>query len=326
MDSLRQIQIQEEIEERYNRKHIDKKIRAEIKASPEIQAKIQFGVQAMQEWLGETYYASKEARLDQLRKLDLASLVETVFVGIAYVEEPQLFTSVSSLLAARLGFDDKKASVLTAAEILAVLCSTDAYDIEKEHEKASMFVVNRLPLSDELRTFIHESRYLPPMVCVPIELENNYSSGYLSHKESLILGSGNHHEGNICLDVLNTTNRVALKLDLEFLCMVEEDPNSEFTVTKAIEKAAKDGKAITEAEATIRVQQQKENWHRFKGQSYEFYSLMHRTGNNFYLCHRVDKRGRIYASGYHISTQATAFKKASVELSKEEIVTGVPGK
>jgi DNA-directed RNA polymerase len=51
---------------------------------------------------------------------------------------------------------------------------------------------------------------------------------------------------------------------------------------------------------------------------------MVQCGNHFYLTHKVDKRGRIYACGYHINTQGTAFKKAQLELVNEEIVTGVP--
>ena len=324
MDNFIQIQRQEDIEQRFNRKLIDKKIRAELRASLDAKAKIQLGVNLLTEWLEKSYYASKEVRLNQVRQLELAPLVETCFVGIAYIEGKKLFTTVSAQLASRLGFDDKKASITTAAEILAVLCNTDAFDISKENLRASLYVESRLELSDELRQYIHQSQYLPPMVCEPLEVTDNYASGYLSHKDSLILGSGNHHDGDICLDVINLVNQVPLKLDLEFLCVCEEEPNSEFTTEKAIEKAAKNGEILSQAEALVRVQQQIQNWMSFKVQSYETYSLMAEMGNRFYLTNKVDKRGRLYAQGYHISTQGTAFKKAMVELAEEEIVTGVP--
>jgi DNA-directed RNA polymerase len=70
--------------------------------------------------------------------------------------------------------------------------------------------------------------------------------------------------------------------------------------------------------------QQIEHWKHFKKQGYEFYKLMTRTGNRFYLTHAVDKRGRAYARGYHITSQGTSFKKAMIELAQEEIVEGVP--
>lgn len=187
------------------------------------------------------------------------------------------------------------------AEILAVLCLTDAYDINKANKMASLVLVSRIPLSDQLIQFINDSAYLPPMVCEPLELENNYSSGYLSHKDSLILGNGNHHEGDICIDVLNRINKVALKLDTQFLSKVEEEPTFELDTPEKILQ-----------------------WDNFKRQSYSFYKLMVNQGNEFYLTNKVDKRGRIYASGYHITTQGTAFKKSCIELAKEEIVQGMP--
>jgi hypothetical protein len=139
------------------------------------------------------------------------------------------------------------------------------------------------------------------MVCSPLPLTHNYSSGYLTHNDSLILGSDNHHDGDICLDVLNTMNNVALKLDTDFLSTVEEMPTFEMDTQDKIDQ-----------------------WRAFKKNSYCFYTLMATQGNRFYLTHKVDKRGRIYASGYHINTQGTAFKKAMLELAKEELVEGVP--
>jgi len=166
---------------------------------------------------------------------------------------------------------------------------------------ASLMVVSCIPLSEELIKYIENSQYLPPMVCEPLPLTHNYSSGYLTHNDSLILGTGNHHGGDLCLDVLNTMNSVALKLDLDFLSTVEEEPTFD-----------------------LDTQDKADQWAQFKEQSYMFYDLMHQNGNRLYLTHKVDKRGRIYACGYHISTQGTAFKKASLELANEELVEGVP--
>jgi hypothetical protein len=204
-------------------------------------------------------------------------------------------------MAARLKFSDRKEAIHTVGELLAVLCQTDAFDIDKQDRMSSLTVISRIPLTDSLKHFIENSQYLPPMVCSPLELTHNYSSGYLTHNDSLILGTGNHHDGDICLDVLNTLNIVALRLDTEFLSTVEEEPTFD-----------------------IKDQEQAEIWADFKKQSYAFYSLMVSQGNQFYLTHKVDKRGRIYASGYHINTQGTPFKKACIELSNQEIVTGVP--
>ena len=243
----------------------------------------------------------KQARIHQLKSLNLEQLVRTIFIGVAYCAQPVLFTSISAQIANRLRFNDKAEGIQTAAELLAVLCLTDAFDIIKVDRSSSLMLQSRIPLSDELVSLIEYSEYLPPMVCQPQKVTHNFESGYLTHNDSLILGRGNNHDGNICLDVLNLCNRVRLRLDTDFLGRVEEEP------TFALDTMDKS-----------------HQWGVFKSKSYHFYSLMVEQGNSFYLTHKVDKRGRIYAQGYHITTQGTPFKKAALELADPQPVTGVP--
>lgn len=326
-DNMLQVVRQEEIEQRFNRKLIDGRIREFVENDPGMVSKALYGIQLLEEYRSKTYsYASKDTRIAQLKDIDLESLVIQLFVGIAYCQLPTLFTSITAQLAGRIGMDDKRDSIITISEMLAILCATDAFDIERIGKFGSLKVISRIPLPNDVIECINNSLYLPPMVCEPLELTSNYSSGYLSHKDSVILGKGNHHDGDVCLDVLNLINKTPLKLDMEFLCELDEDPKTEFTIKKAIESALKKGKDLTEAEASEKVQKQIDNWHRFKGQSQQFYLLMHRMGNEFYLTNKVDKRGRIYCSGYHISTQGTAYKKAMVELAQEELIEGCPTK
>ena len=300
-DSVEQITRQENIERQFNRKHIDGYIKKELEALPEMEAKIEQGVELLVQYMNQDYYESKNARIAQLQGMDLHSLVLSIYMGVAYCVHPELFTSVTAQLASRLKMSDKVAAIQTIAEILAVLCNTDVFDINKAGRDASLKVISRIPLSASLVSYIENSQYLPPMVCRPLPLENNYSSGYLTHNDSLILGSGNHHEGDICRDVLHLMNQVPLRLDTEFLSTFEEQPTFD-----------------------LETQEQRELWDRYKRQSYDFYLLLAQYGNQFYLTHKVDKRGRIYAQGYHVTTQGTAFKKASIELAQEEIINGVP--
>jgi len=301
METIKQVILQEMNEERYNRKHIDAKIRAFLESNEDTQKKLFIGVMLVEKYQAGEYYESKAKRVAQLEQLDIPSLVMEMFIGVAYCLKPELFTSVSAQIACRLKFSDRTEAITTVAELLGVLCQTDAFDIDKKDKMASLELVSRLNLPANLVDFIENSQYLPPMVCEPLELTHNFSSGYLTHNDSLILGTGNHHDGDICLDVLNLMNRVALRLDTDFLSTVEEEPTFE-----------------------LDNQDKEDLWADFKRQSYQFYSLMVQCGNKFYLTHKVDKRGRIYACGYHITTQGTAFKKASIELAHEEIVTGAP--
>ena len=301
METIKQVILQEMNEERYNRKHIDAKLRAFIEADVETNVRRWDGVNLVHKYMAGEYYQSKMKRIEQLKNLDVLELVTDILVGVAYYMRPELFTSVSAQIASRLKFSDKTEAIATVAELLAVLCQTDLFDIDKPDKMASLTLVSRMTLPVNLVDFIENSQYLPPMVCKPLELTHNFSSGYLTHNDTLILGTGNHHDGDICLDVLNLMNSVPLRLDTEFLSKVEEEPTFE-----------------------LDTQEKEDLWRDFKTQSYKFYNLMVQCGNKFYLTHKVDKRGRIYASGYHITTQGTAFKKASIELAREEIVDGVP--
>lgn len=301
-ETMREIILQEMNEEHYNRKHIDTKIRTAIEENPDMLKKLEQGEKLVRAYMDTTYkYASKNKRVAQLKNMDIAALVMDCFVGVAYSLRPELFTSVTAQMAARLNFSDRTEAITTVAELLAVLCNTDAFDITKEHKMASLMLVSRIPLPENLLHFIEHSQFLPPMVCGPLPLTHNHSSGYLTHNDSLILGSGNHHDGDLCLDVLNTINKVAFKMDIDFLCKVEEMPTFD-----------------------LDTQDKADHWARFKKQSYVFYSLMQQQGNRFYFNNKVDKRGRVYACGYHLNPQGTPFKKAMLELAREELVEGVP--
>lgn len=301
METMREIIVQEMNEERFNRKHIDVKIRTSIEANSFMQAKLKQGIEFVKVYLNGQYHASKMKRIEQLKDMDIPAMVMDIFVGIAYFQRPELFTSASAQMASRLKFSDKADAIATTAELMAVLCQTDSFDISKENKMASLMVESRIPLEDKLVEFIENSMFLPPMVCEPLPLTHNFSSGYLTHNDSLMLGSGNHHDGDLCLDVLNTMGTVALKLDTDFLSLVDEKPTFELDTR---EKA--------------------DCWNNFKKQSLAMYLLLATQGNRLYFNHKVDKRGRIYSHGYHVSTQGTAFKKSMLEFADEELVEGVP--
>lgn len=315
---------QEDIEKHYSAKHADALIRGELLAEGSSnRAKVDKGVALLKEWLAnEEHHESKKARIEPLKLMDLGHLVVSLYTGFAHVQRPQLFTSVTGALASRLGFDDKRAAIQTIAEVCAVLCHTDACEIFKMERQSSLMLVGTLDISEPTRQAIERSQYLPPMVCKPNVLRGNYDSGYLTTSESVVLGRGNHHDGDLCLDVLNRMNQVPLKLNTDFLKAVEEEPAREYTIEGIIEKHAKKGVAISEGQAKAIQAEMLADFKDFKRQSIDVYLLMHKMDNKFYVTHKVDKRGRIYSQGYHINPQGAAFKKACVELYHEEVVTG----
>lgn len=289
-------------EYRFSRKHIDGYIQQEILNNPDMVAKLNHGVQLLEDYRSQTYnYDSKNARIAQIQRLELEPLVLKIFTQIAYCQVEELFTSVTAQLAGRLGFSDKTDAIKTVAEMVAVLCMTDAFDINKADRSASLMVYSQIPLSESLLRYVAQSKYLPPMVCEPLTITHNMESAYLTHNDCVILKHYNAHTDDVCLDVINTQNKIPLSLNTAFLSSIEEEPTF-----------------------TFKDPEQMEQWHKFKVESYETYVMLVNQGNRFYLTQKVDKRGRLYAQGYHVSFQGTAFKKAAVDFADGEVIEGVP--
>lgn len=285
----------------YCRKHINNYLDQAIRENPDSEAKVVQGVQLLSDWLEGQYHLSKMARLAQLDVLHLEQMVRDIFVGICYCQTPELFVSVTAQLASKVGFDDHRDSILTMAEMVAVLCETDAFDIIKGDQAESLKIQSNIVLPLELLDAIERSVYIPPMVCEPREITNNFESPYLTFNDCQILGRGNSHMGDICLDVLNLQNSIPLKLAVDFLSTVEEEPSS-----------------------PLDSMDKQREWAAFKRQSNRLYLHLVRQGNRIHLTHKVDKRGRLYAQGYHINSQGSAYKKAMLELHQEEVVNGCP--
>lgn len=287
---------------RFARHHIDKYMRDYVLADTDVIPLLDKGVELLTEWVNQTFsYESKNIRISGLRGMDLRELVIDVVVASAYCQHEELFTSFTARMAGVLGWDDKKSSITTIAEITAVLCETDLFDLTQANRFGSWNIISNITLSLQLEEYIANCAYLPPLVHPPKKLRHNKDTPYLTiGQDSVILNKG-HHNDDVCLDVLDSKNSVALSLDLEFLSTVEEMPNSELDSPE-----------------------KQTMWLNQKRQSHEFYLLMAGQGNKFYLHHKYDKRGRIYANGYHISSQGAPYKKAMLEFANKQVVTDIP--
>ena len=298
---IHKVEQQNIIEDTYNRKLIEEKIRDYVLHDRKILDLIYKGIVYVKDWIAIPHkYPSKQARIDELSALDISKVVHEIIIGTAYFQYPELFTSVVPQIASRIGLSDRIDAITTVSELLAILCNTDLFDITKTSDQASLMLVSNIKLDQQLIEFIEGSQILPPMICRPRRLEDNYWSGYITHQESLILGKNNYHNGDICVDVLDIMNSVVLKLDEVFITTVNEEPK----------KVLKDRDQITA-------------WKQFTKQSEVFYKLMLEHNNKFYITHKVDTRGRIYSHAYHINTMGAPYKKASLEFYKEELVTGI---
>lgn len=116
---------------------------------------------------------------------------------------------------------------------------------------------------------------------------------------SLINGNKlNHHEGDIRLSHFNKMNRIPLKLNKRFINKYEELPKKELDT---LEK--------------------EEAWDLFVKESSKRYDELNEN-DVFYTTYKVDFRGRSYSTQYYLSPQGSSYKKAIVQLSQTEIVTG----
>lgn len=170
-------------------------------------------------------------------------------------------------------------------------------------------IANQFILEFDVDASVHEelARYqFPlPMVIVPETVTCNRDSGYLTHRGSLILKQ-NHHEGDICLDHINRMNKIKFAVDTDTATMIANQ-------WRDLDKA-KPGETHQE------FQQRKRAFEKYDTVSREVISKICSLGNEFWLTHKYDKRGRSYCQGYHINYQGTDWNKAVIQLADKELV------
>lgn len=241
-------------------------------------------------------FTSKNERLSKWTpdRGEIYELVLGVFT-IILSNRALTYQALAGMLAGRFDYENHIDQVKTAAECVALISRTGLITVSRTGSGNYIMISSKYDIDDMPEPERHEILTEPPP-----EFTSNYHPDF----GSLILGGRhNHHEGNICLDHINRMNRIELKLNRPFLRKYEEAPTFTFT--------NKDGSHSQEKE---------DQWKNFIRTSYRAYIKLVRGGNRFYLNHKDDKRGRCYATGYHVNTQGTAFKKAIVQLAQTEIV------
>jgi len=302
-------------EQAFYKGNIDKRLLEGFRTSNFMKYKIKQGVSLLTSWLNKgEYYPKKQERVNQLKQLDIEKLVEKVLLTTIYCFRDELLVSVAVQLVSVLKFDDKPDGVKTAAELLGVLCQTDLYDVNKD-TRDRLTIISKIEIESSLKYEMGLAMNMPPMVCKPKSIKNNHTSGYLTFNDSVVLGKDNNHGGNLCLEVLDSLNKTPLNLNLEFLKQVNEEIDEEKIKQKISE--AKTRKEVRKLENQLY------NWEEFREQSKQVYLLLAKQGNKFYMTHKVDMRGRIYAQGYHVNYQGMSYKKSSIELANKEIVSGL---
>lgn len=156
-------------------------------------------------------------------------------------------------------------------------------------------IITAYRLNDEDEAKRLAFMYPLPMVVEPRELKDNYDTGYLKTKYSIICrnkaGSDDYN-----LDHINRVNKIPLKINTDVLRNCQNQNKN----PPKTEQEKKNFKKFTDAQRNI-------------AESYV-------DENKFWLTHRYDKRGRIYPTGYWINYQGNDFGKAIIDFYEGEIV------
>ena len=295
------------IEDKYSRKNIRAKIMKDIeKSDSELHQLIVKGMFQIQHYYDEldTYWGSKQNRVRQLMRsnVSLEDIVIDILTMVLPVSGAQPIQGVVGQLAEHLDYDELFDGIQTAAELVAVVCYSDLYDIipASDSDTGSLMIQSNFTLEEDTLQYIVGTKYLPPLVCKPMLIEHNGQSGYYTKEESIILGRGNHHKMKQGLDAINIANAVPLTLDRSMLRF------------KEVSKQPLDTK-------------EKLNQHRrLVNSSKVVYKELLESGNKFFFNWKGDKRGRLYSQGYHVNIQSTSFKKAIINLHEKHTIEGVP--
>ena len=209
----------------------------------------------------------------------------------------------------------KRANVQTLVGCLRRHCSSSQECVDLLIQSAEADLVD---YSNDLRTFIvkfeisadvqeelDRFQFPLPMVVEPKEVLDNRDTGYLTSRGSIILRN-NHHGDDVCLDHINRMNKVKLCINEDTALMVKNK-------WRNLDKP-KSGETCEDFE------KRRKAFLKYDKVAKDVIGLLIQEGNEFYLTHKYDKRGRVYCQGYHVTYQGAAWNKAVIEFADKELI------
>ena len=299
-DGMKMLQFleQDALENNGNKLNIKEKVDKDLLTGLDDQ--INRMVEAVQDYTHQDYWDSKNSRIIQLMGYpSCRQLVLDILTITAQLKEPVKVQEVVGQIAPLLGYDDLFDGIRTAAELLGVMQGELFTLIPPSQGKYGvMWLQNHIKLSDTTYEYINGCVYLMPMLIQPLHVNRNYQDGHVSFNSSVLLGKTKHHNEQVCLDIINLQNAVPLCLD-HITLGYEEEPKKDNLDAAQL-------KAFTKMQVKSR----------------EIYNKILDNNNSFYLCNKYDGRGRLYAMGFHVTYQASSYKRALILIDKEEVING----
>lgn len=201
-------------------------------------------------------------------------------------------------------FSPKWGEPQDVADMLIEVVDDDLMDFDMETKR---FIL-KYGITADVEEHLARYQFPLPMVVRPNQVTNNHmGSGYYDRKGSIVLNGSHVFDGeDVCLEHINKANSVALTLNMDVIA--SEEGNQIIPKRKPSEGHEDFQKRLKQAKV-------------FYDTSLEVMKGMLALGNEFWLTHKYDRRGRTYAVGYHINSQGTDYNKAVLELSKKEKLT-----
>ena len=173
------------------------------------------------------------------------------------------------------------------------------------YDEVSQRFIMEFDVDRQVHEELAQYQFPLPMVIEPEPVTNNRETGYLTARGSIIL-KDNHHDEDICLDHINRMNRIKFSIDEDTAFLVRNE-------WRNLDKP-KEGESKQDYQKRLKA------FEKYDRTSKDVIGKILSLGNEFYLTHKYDKRGRTYCQGYHINYMGTAWNKAVVQLADKELV------
>lgn len=196
-----------------------------------------------------------------------------------------------------------KGDCQATTDALLIACQIDLVDW---NPTTKQFIV-KYDITADVQADLDRYQFPLPMVVEPRELKTNHDTGYYTSRNSVIL-KDNHHDKDVCLDHLNSVNKIKLTLNNDVAAFIE---NSWRNLDKP-----KPGEEQRDFE------KRKKAFEKYDRTARDVMAHLEIAGGEFYLTHKYDKRGRVYCQGYHVNYQGNTWNKAVIEFANKEITDG----
>ena len=194
-----------------------------------------------------------------------------------------------------------------AQDVLNKLMVCAEADLVNFNVQLNCFIV-AIDITADVQEDLDRYQYPLPCIIEPREVRSNTENGYHFVKKGSLILKHNHHNDDICLDHINRVNKVKFRIDHDVAKMVKNQWSN-------LDKP-KEGEEKEDFEKRVRA------FEKYDRTAKDVNDLIGQLGNEFYLTHKYDKRGRIYCQGYHVSYQGAPWNKAVIEFAEGEVVNG----